>query len=229
MVRILRVTGEKDRQMPERTIVVIGRNDLIRRGVSEALGMSTSFRIVASERDWGSVAVRARRTPPDAALVVSDAPDIGSDQLLQTLREEIPGTRLFVIATRHPACGFEVFFRSGASALLMLEDIDSHVLHSTLVAVLEGNLVLTSQTVVDQHLDEHPYRTPSPTPKPDIAAEDLFVLQQLARGLTVAELAKANHLSVRTVNRIVERLMEHLDAATRFELAVKATLIGIVP
>lgn len=58
---------------------------------------------------------------------------------------------------------------------------------------------------------------------------ELSVLRRRAAGLSYAEIARAEGVSERTIERKFAVLRDKLDASDQFNLAVKATLLGLIP
>jgi DNA-binding NarL/FixJ family response regulator len=63
---------------------------------------------------------------------------------------------------------------------------------------------------------------------PDLTPEEQGVLDRLGEGLTQDQVARVEHLSPRTVSRIVGRLERKLDAPSPFMLGMKAAALGLV-
>lgn len=59
-------------------------------------------------------------------------------------------------------------------------------------------------------------------------ARDTRIFTLMAAGLTDAAIARRLGVSTRTVERRTSRLMEHVDAATRFQAGVKAARAGLI-
>lgn len=58
---------------------------------------------------------------------------------------------------------------------------------------------------------------------------ELAVLNWLARGLKEEQIAEREHMSARTVRRVIADLERKLGASSIFQLAMKATLLGFIP
>lgn len=63
---------------------------------------------------------------------------------------------------------------------------------------------------------------------PRLTARERAALRRLAEGLTRQEIAAAEGMSERTVQRIGADLREKLEAPTAFALGVKACQLGLI-
>jgi DNA-binding NarL/FixJ family response regulator len=55
------------------------------------------------------------------------------------------------------------------------------------------------------------------------------VLKRLVEGLKRPQIAEAQGISLRSVNRIVPRLQTKLEAPNSYALVMKATQLGLIP
>jgi two-component system nitrate/nitrite response regulator NarL len=111
--------------------------------------------------------------------------------------------------------------RVGIDGYLLWSGLDSLVLHRSLAAVLEAGLRVGSPAAVEAIM------TP-PTPKTVLTPLELAVLRHMVAGLAQHEIAEAEHVSLRTVERTIDTLKEKLAVPTAFALGVKALRLGII-
>lgn len=201
---------------------------MVRRGVSDALVDAADLRLVAAVAEWPAIGAATLSTP-DAVVVAPSPGETDLPAILTSVRAAYPSTKVILVTADPSVVDFDALFRAEAAGLLLLDEIGGRTLVDAVRAILDHGLAVTSQSALRAFLAAQPRRPLSRAPRPDVSAEEALVLRRLGEGLTIEEVARAEHLSVRTVNRIVERLLDRFGATTRFELAMKATLFGIIP
>lgn len=111
---------------------------------------------------------------------------------------------------------------------LLWSDLSSEALRHCLAAVITGDVVVASQAAAAAFLATQRRASlafPAAVPLP---AREQVVLRRLAEGLTHKEIAMAEGLSQRAVERAVARLAAKLDAVTPFVLGMQAARRGLL-
>jgi len=124
--------------------------------------------------------------------------------------------------------------RAGASGFL-LKDVPPGDLLTGIRAVAAGDAVV-APSVTRRLLDSFAHRLPQCAPAPGeldaalapLTAREREVLEELARGLSNAEIARQLVLSEATVKTHVGRILAKLDLRDRVQVVVFAYEIGLV-
>ena len=222
---------DRPRQIAERCqVLVVGPNDLYCNSLRVALLSIPDVRIVGDVIEPAKALDRAGDLQPDAVLLgFSDADGAHSTlRLVSALRERCADSKVIVVAHSLQSPDFIALVGSGVHGFVLWRDLNVAALRHCLSAILRGELLVVSKSLPDDLLHPAVGDTQPRTGRIQLTQRERLILEQMAAGLTQKEIAAANHLSLRTVKRIVAGLERKLDASSQFVLGAKATALGLV-
>lgn len=111
---------------------------------------------------------------------------------------------------------------------LLWGSLSSESLHGCIEALLTSDVMINSKAVAQAYIEIQHNPLHLLRELPVLTDREIAVLRRLAMGSTRERIAEAEHLSVRTVKRIIASLEEKLDAPDQFVLGVKAAQFGLV-
>jgi DNA-binding NarL/FixJ family response regulator len=139
-----------------------------------------------------------------------------------------PATKFIIFTSRIIPTDFLALEVLGIAGYVLWSDLSLEVLPHCLAAMISGEIVLGSQTVV-KALSNAWSRSPRRSDGPmHLSERERNVLQRLAEGLTHEQIARVEPLSLRTVERSVAALEARLDAPNQFVLGLKAAQLGLL-
>lgn len=162
--------------------------------------------------------------PFDLALVDLSLGDGSGTLVIQHLKAAQPRC-LAIVATIHD--GDDHLFaalQAGADGYLLKDQPSQQTLRQ-LQRIADGEPPLSP--AVARRLVRHFQDAPSPTDTPALTQREREVLALLARGLTLAEIARLLDLSRHTVGDHVKSLYRKLNISSRAEAALLAHNIGL--
>lgn len=172
----------------------------------------------------------ATDSQPDVVFLGASIDGSSTAQLLGTLRNGPCRESLVVIfAAQLVVEQLIAFVRLGIVGYFIWNDIPLSVLRQCLVVLLSGVVWAGSRTPAVAFLNGVHLLESQSGNKMLISAREREVLSGLAEGLTRREIAARHRLSLRTVERTVERLEAKLDAHDSFVLGMRAAMLGLVP
>jgi DNA-binding NarL/FixJ family response regulator len=187
---------------------------------------------VVAEAATGAEAIDAvRRTCPDVVLMDIRMPELdGLEATRRILAADADGPRILMLTTFDVDEYVYAALAAGASGFL-LEDVAPEQLTAAVRLVRSGDALLAPS--ITRRLVERFARggQESSAVHRDLASltpREREVLQQLARGLSNAELAAAFHLSEATVKTHVARILGKLQLRDRVQAVVVAYETGLV-
>ena len=145
--------------------------------------------------------------------------------LLTELRAQCPAVTMVVVAPHIPTEQLLALREIGVSGYLVWGDMDHTTFRHCLAAALGGTVLVASRMAAQGLLNGHNNRTQANASALLLSARERSVLAHLTAGLTREQIAATEQLSVRTVERIIARLEEKLDARTPFMLGRKPALL----
>ena len=211
-------------------VVVADDQALVRTGFRMIL-IADGIDVVA-EAATGAEAIDAvRRTCPDVVLMDIRMPELdGLEATRRILAADADGPRILMLTTFDVDEYVYAALAAGASGFL-LKDVAPEQLTAAVRLVRSGDALLAPS--ITRRLVERFARggQESSAVHRDLASltpREREVLQQLARGLSNAELAAAFHLSEATVKTHVARILGKLQLRDRVQAVVVAYETGLV-
>lgn len=170
----------------------------------------------------------ARAAPPVAAVVDLGLPDEDGVELTRGLLALAPALPIVVLTIEDARERVFAALTAGASGYVLKDRVVPELLPA-IAAVREGDTAL-SPRVASHLLAELRASTTAPKPPGDvrITPAERRVLEELARGLTYAQIGLVLDVSVNTVRTRVRALYEKLGAASRTEAVVAAADHGLL-
>jgi DNA-binding NarL/FixJ family response regulator len=194
-------------------VLIVDRQPMFRRGLEEALPAASdgSVRIVAGTDAAASAPVLVRRHQPDVALVDLELAPPGPLAALTAMRRVQP--RLPVLAlTRHATQVQDVLELLGAGA-------NGVLLRTTSPAGFVPSLLAATG---------HSVQLPAQRTGPTLTGRERHLWTLIAGGASTAQIARALHVSDRTVKRLTAGLLRTLGVANRTEAAALAGRAGLL-
>ena len=191
-------------------VLIVDRQPMFRRGLEEALPAASDggVRVVAGTDRADSAAMLVRRHQPDVVIVDLDLDSPGPLAALAAIRRAQP--RLPVLALTRHVQGVLEFLGAGASGVLMRTRSPAGLVPS----LLAGTGAATRPA---------PQRT-----GPQLTGKERHVWTLIAGGASTAQIARALHVSERTVKRLTAGLLRTLGVANRTEAAALAGRAGLL-
>lgn len=184
--------------------------------------------VVGSVGDGRALLDAAKRLRPDIVVLDISMPQLNGLDAARRLRKIVPHARLIFVTVHADPDYVNQAFKAGASAYLLKRSAGSE-LSSAIEAVKNGNYYVTSliaKDLVQSAISE---------PETNIGRENRLpvrqreILQLVAEGLTLKEIASTLGLSPKTVEYHKSKLMEQLGLHTTAELTKYALAHGLTP
>lgn len=201
---------------------------MIRSGLRMILESEADL-LVIGEAENGEEAIRlSRREKPDVVLMDVRMPGVDGLEATRQIHQTLPEVKIIVLTTFDLDEYIYAALRGGASGFL-LKDADSETLIRAIRIVAAGD-ALIAPSVTKRLINEFASR---PTPPrieglDDLTEREIEVLEQMARGLSNAEIAEALFVSETTVKSHVSHLLTKLQLRDRVQAVVAAYEAGLV-
>jgi DNA-binding NarL/FixJ family response regulator len=182
--------------------------------------------IVGSVTDGRALVEAAASSRPDLAIVDISMPLLNGIEAAQRVKEVSPETKLIIVSMHDATAYVQAAFKAGASGYLLKRSATDE-LEQAIRTVLAGNYYVTpllTKGVVDIMVGSSTTRTSLD----DLSSRQREVLQLVAEGHTVKEIATQLGISVRTVEFHKGRIMEQLDIHSTAELVKYALTHGLI-
>jgi DNA-binding NarL/FixJ family response regulator len=189
-------------------IVVVDDHQLMLEGLRLALADAPGLDLVAETSEGRKVLPLVSRTQPDVVLLDVRIPDMDGLAVLERLRRQHPDVTVVMISGTDDPAVAERSLALGASAFV-LKSIDPQELPAAIREAVAGPVRRTLGR------DE----TPAPADAYSLTPKERQVLEQVARGLSNADIGRELWLSEQTVKFHLTNIYKKLGVANRTEAA----------
>ena len=207
-------------------VFLVDDHELFRSGVRAELGDAVDVVGEASDVDAAVEMILERR--PEVVLLDVHLPDGGGRAVVQRVAPHAPEVRFLALSVSDAAEDVIGVIRAGARGYVT-KTISGPELADAIRRVADGDVVF-SRRLAGFVLDAFA-ASPGPSADPELdqlTAREQEVLRLIALGQRNTEIAAALHLSVKTVEIYVSRVLAKLGVRTRTEAASTAYQHGLV-
>ncbi|MEV6681855.1 response regulator transcription factor [Streptomyces erythrochromogenes] len=203
----------------ERVRVVVGDDHPVyREGIVSALNGSGRIEVVASVADGRAALEAIREHTPAVALLDYRMPELDGLEVAHAVaRDELQTRVLLLSATTESDVVYRAVQEGAAGYLSKGADRDDIV--AAVMACAKGESVLPPELVTGLASE---VRSRARSEEPLLSARERQVLQMIAQGLSVPDMAKELYLAPTTVKTHLRRLYEKLGVSDRGAAVAKA-------
>ncbi len=205
---------------PVRRVVLVNDHEIFRAGLRA--GLDDSVRVVGEAGTVETAVPLIRAEDPDVVLLDVHLPDGGGQAVIPAVHAERPGVRFLALSVSDSAEDVVAVIRAGARGYVT-KSISPRDLTDAIHRVADGDAIF-SPWLAGVVLDAFNGDAPAPSdPELDLlTAREHDVLLLIARGYTYKEIAARLHLSVKTIESHVSRVLRKLQLSNRHELTAWA-------
>ena len=199
-------------------VLIVDDHEMLRLGVGVVLGNEPDLAL-AGEAANGHEAIESyRKLRPDVVLMDLRMPGIGGVEAIERIRAEFPEARIVALSTYEGDTDIYRALEAGAQGYLFKDMLRTQLV-STLRDVCKGQRSIPP--AVAARLAEH-------TPRVELTARELEVLEYVAKGLRNKEIAFAIGTTDGTIKVHITNLMGKLGAADRTDAVTIGLRRGII-
>ncbi|RQH02118.1 response regulator [Paraburkholderia dinghuensis] len=207
-------------------ILLIDDHTLFRSGVRALLLRQPDFEVVDEAADGVEGIKRAKQHAPDVVLLDLNMPGLSGLETLQLLVQDLPDTAVVMLTVSEDGDDLTAAMRSGACGYL-LKDIEAETLADAIRKAAAGQPVITEHMTAK--LVERMRRPVLQPPAPRagdtgeaLTAREQEIVQELGRGASNKEIARALDLAESTVKIHVRNILRKLRMTSRVQVAIYA-------
>lgn len=210
------------------TVLLVDDHALVRRTLETCLRETDGIQVVGSAADAADAVEQAGRLKPDVILMDIDMPGMGCFEAVRTIRARWPEIRIVFLSAFFNDRYIEQALAVEASGYLTKNEPPEAVVQAVR-GVMVGSPyyspeILTRIVVTPEGAMLPPERRSQASL---LTERELEVLQCLARGMSKKEIAKHLHISVNTVNRHTDNIMNKVNIHDRVQLVRFAIREGL--
>jgi DNA-binding NarL/FixJ family response regulator len=196
--------------------------------IVSALESMPDVRLIGTPTRLGEAEELATRHQPSLFIAGDAVLGERAISFMHRLRRHVPATRFLVVGDDFRYDELPLISEAGISCYLYWDDFLTN-LQANLRVAIAGKTVLISDAIAAAHIASERYRVREDRPAPPITPRKLQVLRSLVEGLPHDDIARLLAVSVRAVERDVQRLEEKLGANNTHALVMQAAQRGLIP
>jgi DNA-binding NarL/FixJ family response regulator len=202
-------------------LFLVDDHGLFLSGVRSELG--EDFEIVGTAQDVDEAITKIRATTPDVVLVDVHMPGGGGRAVIEAVRPSYPEVSFLALSVSDAAEDVIAVIRAGARGYVT-KSISPTDLARAVQRIHEGDAVF-SPRLAGFVLDAFAGELPEPVDEEldQLTQREREVMRLIARGYAYKEVAKALHISLKTVETHVSAVLRKLQLSSRHELTRWAT------
>lgn len=188
--------------------------------------LEPEFEIAGTAIDGKSLLAHAPETYPDLVLIDLGLPLLNGIDAGRLLKEKLPRTRFLVVTVNEDPIVASETLHQWASGYVLKKSAASELIHA-IREVLAGRTYITPK--IAMHVEREFVRKPIYRGQPELTFRQREVLQLLAEGHSMKEIAYILGLTTRTVAFHKYKIMESFDLSSNLELlklAVREHLVA---
>jgi two-component system response regulator NreC len=214
--------------MPKIRLLLVDDHEIVRAGI-KMLFLAEKDMEVVGEVGSGEAAIEAvEELNPDVVIMDVAMPGMSGIEATQQIKKASPATAVLALTMYEDEQYFFEMLNAGASGYIPKRAAPDDLV-SAIRAVSQGNVFLHSTLAkfLMKEMVDQPASASAPAVE-ELTPREREVLTYIAEGYTNREIAEALVISVKTVDRHRENIMQKLNLHSRVELVKYAIEKGLI-
>jgi len=205
-----------------RTALVVASRELGWSDVRAAIQTAPEVHRVLEAATCAHAIELAAATPPDVIVCAGVVEGASSATFVRDVRRIAPNALVIVIAGRFEAEELATYARNGAVGYWLWRDLSLDMLRHCLALVCTGAFMVVSRSVGQAFIEGGMVPGSHAPSYLQLSEREHVILTRLSDGMSEDQIAREEHLSRRTVRRVIADLKPKLGAQSLFELGMRA-------
>jgi len=215
---------------PKRITVLLAEDHtIVREGLRTLLKAEKDIRVVGEAATGRQAVEMARRLRPAVVVMDIAMPVLNGMQATRQILKSVPGTKVLILSAHSDDAYIEQVIATGAAGYL-IKQTSAHVLSAAIRKVQKGNTYFSPSIVrrLQSRYQKSPDRGEPGKKKIRLSPREAEVLQLIAEGQANKQVAAELGISIKTVEKHRQRLMDKLSIHDTAGLTRYAIAAGII-
>jgi DNA-binding NarL/FixJ family response regulator len=207
-------------------VLLADDHSIVRAGLRRIIEESGDMEVIAEAADGGEAIRKVHEHLPNVAVIDISMPDLDGLEVISRLRNDYPQLPLLIL-TMHTEEQYVVrAIEAGAMGYVTKQSAPEQLVRA-IRKVVAGHRYLTDEAVEALAL-RVAKGAQRQSPLDTLSMRELQVLRRLALGNTNREIARAYHISIKTVDTYRSRILKKLGLRNNAELSRFAIQNGLI-
>ncbi len=202
------------------------------------LSYGRGLEVVGEAEDWREAVLKSERLRPDLVLMDVSMPNMDGIEATREVKRRLPGTVVVMVTAHADEAVMLRAVRAGAAGYVLKGEDPLHLIAAVREALggespmdprLAGRLLRRLAAEVQSPDGRGEEEAPKATPTISLTPRETEVLSRVVAGQTNRAIAQELHMSLSTMKRHLERVVNKLGVSDRTQAAVKAIELGLLP
>lgn len=213
--------------MSKLRIMIVDDHEIFRAGIKSIFENDADIEIVGEAGNGREAVEKAAQLQPDLVLMDLSMPEMDGIEATRQIKKAFPGINVIILTVHDDEEFFLPALRSGASGYVVKESEPQELLYA--IRLVSSGRIFLSPAVVSSLVKLTIETTGKGESYLDILTErEKEILKLAATGKTNRQMAQELFLSIRTVEKYRQAVMDKLGLSTREELQRFALRKGII-
>jgi len=212
------------------TVLLSDDHNLVREGLRLLLEKETDIQVVGEASDGRQSVRETKRLKPDVVLQDIAMPLLNGLEAARQIANEVPATRVLILSAYSDDAYIEHAIEAGAAGYLMKETVGIDLLRA-IREIANGNAFFSppiAKRLLKQWQGKFSNGSPDSTKAAKLTGRQMEILQMIAEGYATKQIAGLLSLSVKTVEKHRQDLMNTLNIHNIATLTRYAVSSGVV-
>jgi DNA-binding NarL/FixJ family response regulator len=206
-------------------VLLVDDHAVVRAGYRHLLARDARIEVVGEAADAQSAYLAFNDLKPDVVVMDIALPGASGIEAMRRMLAREPGARVLIFSMYEDAIFPARALQAGARGYLT-KSSGPDMLVEAVLAVARGEKYLSRDIAQGLALRS---QADQPEPSVDLSPREFEVLQMLARGETLAQIATRLNLSEKTVANYQSSIKQKLGASNNIQILQKAVRLGLLP
>jgi two-component system nitrate/nitrite response regulator NarL len=206
-------------------VLVIEDNRLVREGLAALLNAQPDFKVIAAAEGGSAGLLQVREVKPHVVLVDATLGSHDSHRLVESVRKEVPESKVIVMDLLPAREDIIEFIKAGANGFIV-KDATIEEFVKTIRSVADGADVVPASltgTLLSHIVDQAVHRsTAAVLEAVQMTKREREITSLIAEGMSNKEIAQRLNIATYTVKSHVHNILEKLALHSRLQIAAHA-------